>query len=117
MQPCRDECLAGLNVASDSLAQTPVCFERDQCGIGVLFVALLYRRLDGSKVFHFIEFFLSHGTSSVVVEWATLGLSLSWNSEHQPRIDQVRGFQHWFVRLEDRVVLVRIPVVLLGDLR
>src|ERR1700674_1919984 len=34
----------------------------------MLFVALLYRRLDGSKVFYFIEFFLSHGASSVVVE-------------------------------------------------
>jgi len=53
VQPCRDECLAGLNVAGDPLAQTALRLQRDKRGIGALFVALFQGRLDGSKLFCF----------------------------------------------------------------
>src|SRR5215472_11334045 len=38
-------------------------------------------------------------------------------AQHLTGIDEIRTLQHWLVRLEDLVVLVRIAVVLLGDLR
>jgi len=51
MQPSGNECLAGLNAASYALAKTPLGAQRDMRRFGVLFVALFYGRLDGSKLF------------------------------------------------------------------
>ena len=64
MQTRSDKRLAGLDAASHPFAQTALGFQRDQRGIGLCFVALLQRRLDGSKLF------CLHGTLSTSVRFA-----------------------------------------------
>jgi hypothetical protein len=51
MQACGSERLACLYAAGDAFAQAALGLQRNQRCVGLRFVALLYRCLEGSKLF------------------------------------------------------------------
>jgi hypothetical protein len=56
-----------LNITSDPLAETAMGLQGDQRGIRVLFVAIFYWRLDGSKLFGLHGTLLSRCAPTLVI--------------------------------------------------